>query len=568
MKGWGSLAGLLRPVRGYMAFTVLLGAVLAFGGVLEATVLKDLSNTIAAKQGDQVLVKAAWLLGVIVLFSLLSLWVTMRTQTLSERLGQHLKQQMFDRYLNLAPEVYGTMSAGEGVAVIMTNPTTVASSVGQSIVDIVRNALAWIASSTYLLLVNPTLTLTALALSLAGFGGGYLIARLQRRAGNLMQTRSNVISGDYEQTIHGMYDIQQSGASRYFITRFVRNNDLLYRSEWLGALGNCLLWISNGLARHGMVLGVVAIGGYTVLGGNGTLGDVISYLPLVTYIAVPINTMNENFGKLQRALGAAAPIVRLSELPLEQETGSADLEASRVTLRVEQLNAQYDGRQVLTDASFEVAPGTFMGMVGPSGSGKSTVLRVLLGLARPVGGTILVNGRPLEEYRRAAIRRAFTYVPQRPVLFSGTIRENLMMGRPGASEVEMIQAASQAGIHQFILTLPRGYDTLIGEKGIRLSGGEAQRLALARAFLRESPVLLLDEPTSALDRENESRISDSVRSCWKAKTVMAVAHRLNTIRDYDQILVLKDGHVVECGTHTSLMRLNGTYAAMVSETSG
>jgi ABC-type bacteriocin/lantibiotic exporters, contain an N-terminal double-glycine peptidase domain len=215
---------------------------------------------------------------------------------------------------------------------------------------------------------------------------------------------------------------------------------------------------------------------------------------------------------------------------------------------------------ILTDVSFHIQPGEFVGIVGPTGSGKSTVVSLIPRFYDADSGSVLVDGKDVRDYRIKPLRDQIGYVLQDTVLFHGTILENIAFGNPHATKDEIIAAAKLANADEFISRMPMGYDTLVGERGSTLSGGQRQRIGIARVMVRNNPILLLDEPTAALDSESEKLVIDALEKLMKGKTVIAIAHRLTTIRDADQIIVLAGGVVAESGSHDQLLKLGGIYA--------
>jgi subfamily B ATP-binding cassette protein MsbA len=221
-----------------------------------------------------------------------------------------------------------------------------------------------------------------------------------------------------------------------------------------------------------------------------------------------------------------------------------------------------DETQVLRDVSFKIEPGQVVGIVGPTGSGKSTVLSLVPRFYDPSGGRILIDGVDVTTFKLDALRTQVGFVLQETVLFRGTIRENIAYGRPGATDDEIVNAAKVANADEFIGRMPHGYDTVVGERGDTLSGGQRQRIGIARAVIRNSPIMILDEPTAALDTESERLVIEGLRQLMKGRTVIMIAHRLSTISEADKIVVLKDGVVAEEGSHGELLSLNGVYAEL------
>jgi ABC-type multidrug transport system fused ATPase/permease subunit len=217
---------------------------------------------------------------------------------------------------------------------------------------------------------------------------------------------------------------------------------------------------------------------------------------------------------------------------------------------------------VLHDVTFHIAPGQMVGVVGATGGGKSTIVSLIPRFYDPTAGTILIDGVDIREYKVQALRSQIAYVLQETILFQGTLAENIAYGRPEATREEIIQAAKLADAHEFIVTMPHGYDSMVGERGETLSGGQRQRIGIARAIIRNNPILILDEPTAALDTESERVVMKALKELMQGRTVITIAHRLSTVRDADLILVLKDGVVAEQGTHDELLNLGGAYSEL------
>lgn len=306
-------------------------------------------------------------------------------------------------------------------------------------------------------------------------------------------------------------------------------------------------------------------GGYEVVMGRMTLGNILVLLNLIGNLSWPLQALTQSYGRVKQAVPAVERIAAISQLPAERSGGDglATAAATGALLELDDVSFAYGpDRSVFRGLRLTVSPGETVAIVGPSGVGKSTLLALLLGLLEPTAGQLRLHGLPVEQLSLAQLRRCFTYVPQDPQLFNRTIRENIQLGRPDASDAAIEQAAKQAFADEFIRQLPLGYDTQLGEEGQGLSGGQKQRIAIARAVLKQAPILLLDEATSALDMESEARVQAAIESLRGSRTLLIVAHRLSTIRSADRIVVLQDGAAAEEGTHEQLLAAGGVYAAL------
>lgn len=322
--------------------------------------------------------------------------------------------------------------------------------------------------------------------------------------------------------------------------------------------------LSAGLAALGILgflgsqIAIISLGGHLVLNNQLSLGQISFATQMVSALFITLGTV---FGRLQASLAGADRMLEILAVPQEPRDGTPAVQASDSRgISVEDLSFRYSAAApVLDKVSFQVPTGKVYALVGPSGSGKSTVLQLLLGLYPPEQGEILVNGHSLAKASLAAIREQIAYVPQSSWLYAASIAENIACAREGATAAQVEAAAKAANAHDFIMELPQDYNTPVGERGSHLSGGQRQRIAIARALLKDSPVLLLDEATSALDTESEFLVQEALETLMAGRTTLVVAHRLSTIRNVDQILVLDQGKIAEQGTHQELLDQNGVY---------
>jgi len=302
-----------------------------------------------------------------------------------------------------------------------------------------------------------------------------------------------------------------------------------------------------------------------VVDGTMTIGDLVLVNAFLLQLYQPLHFLGFVYREIRHSLADMERMFDIMEQPTEvsNKTDARELDLASTTIRFKHVDFSYDpDRQILFDVNFEIPEGHKVAVVGHSGAGKSTLSRLLFRFYDVTGGSILINGQDIRDITQESLRSAIGIVPQDTVLFNDTIFYNIAYGRPSAEKEEVIRAARQAHIHDFVVSLPRGYETVVGERGLKLSGGEKQRVAIARTLLKNPPILVFDEATSALDSKTEKSIQRELEDIAINHTTLVIAHRLSTIMDAEQILVMDNGRITERGTHKSLLSKNGTYARM------
>ena len=487
---------------------------------------------------------------------------------LGERVVADIRKAVFDRVIGMSPAFYERIMTGEVLSRITTDTTLILSVIGSSVSVALRNVLILIGGLALLFWTSPKLAGLVLLLVPLIIVPIVVLGRRLRVLSRQNQDWIAASSGSASEALLSVQAVQaftNEGVSRAAFADVTEQSFVAARKR-IGVRA-AMTVIVIALIFTGIV-GVLWIGARDVRGDLMTVGELVQFVIYAVMVAGSVGALSEIWGELQRAAGATE---RLVELLASVDT-VRDPEvpqplprpvAGRVSF--EDVTFRYPARPLhaaLQGVAFEVRPGETVALVGPSGAGKTTVIQLLLRFYDPQDGAVRLDGVDLRELARGDFRRAVALVPQDPVIFATTARENIRFGRPDATDAETEAAARAAAAHEFLTALPEGYDTQVGERGVMLSGGQKQRIAIARAILRDAPVLLLDEATSALDAESEAAVQEAVDRLSRERTTLIVAHRLATVKKADRILVFDGGRIVAEGTHDALVGQGGLYARL------
>ena len=487
---------------------------------------------------------------------------------LGERVVADIRIAVFDRMIGMSPAFYEKIMTGEVLSRITTDTTLILSVIGSSISVALRNTL--ILFGGLALLVFTSLKLSGLVLLLVPIIIVPIVV-LGRRLRVLSRENQDWIAASSGNASETLLSVQAVQAYTHEVQSRDAFNEVTEHSFGSAkkriATRATMTVIVIALVFIGVV-GVLWIGARDVRAGVMSVGELVQFVIYAIMVAGAVGSLSEIWGELQRAAGATERLVELlnAKDSVRDNAGAAPINgrvAGEITF--ENVTFAYPARpdtKAMDGVSLNVAPGETVALVGPSGAGKSTVLQLLLRFYDPSSGHIRIDGRDLTDLDRQDFRQHIALVPQEPVIFAATARENIRFGRPNASEAEIVEAARAAAAHDFLSALPEGYDTYVGERGVMLSGGQKQRIAIARAILRDAPILLLDEATSALDAESERAVQTAVDRLAEDRTTLVVAHRLATVKKADRILVFDEGRIVASGTHDSLVAEAGLYARL------
>ena len=517
------------------------------------------------------------LFGLAVLFAFLFLAVFQSGSdytlaAMAQKTRHDIRLALYGHLQSLDPAFFEDRQTGDIMSVIVGDVDTLENFLTDATTSIIRVTVTFVGIYGYLFFLEWRLALLLFApLPLAVFAVRRFVSRVQPR---YRATRQAVgaIAGLLENNIAGMGVIQAYTAEDRLLAT-VAERSAAYRDEAVAAEAERARFVPAIYAVAGLSFGAVfAGGGYLVAAGLGpTPGDYTTFVLFAARLVLPLFVFGMLINQIQRTEAAATRIADLFAVKprVVDRPGALTLAQRPRRIAFSNVRFAYPSRgPVINGISFELGQGEVLGIVGPTGAGKSTLVKLLLRYFEPTGGEIRIDDAPLAAYTLNSYRGQLGYVSQDAFLFHGTVAENILLGRPDADAAAVRRAAAVAGVDEAILRLPHGYDTVIGERGMKLSGGERQRVSLARAILRDPAILLLDEATSAVDTRTESLIQQNLHAFRQGRLTLAVAHRLSTVRQCAQILVVVDGYVVERGNHEALLAAGGVYAGMWAVQSG
>lgn len=565
------LTALLKPYKTIIVIAMLSLLVAAGGVLLLGQGLRAVIDQGLAPADPQQLNTA--MLGFIAVVLVMAIATYVRffcVSWLGERVIADLRRKVFAHLLTLSPQFYETMRTGEAVSRLSSDTTILETVVGSSLSMALRSGVMMIGGLVLLMFTSIKLTLIVLLGVPLVMGPILIFGRKVRKLAKDAQDKLGDASAFIDESLHEIRTVQANVAEAHTQSAFNQFVEAVFSSAKARIRARALLIAGVIFLAFGAIGFILWTGGHDVISGNISAGELSAFVFYAVIVASAVGTISEVIGDLQRAAGATERLLQILNtepvirIPVQPQSLSQPV---RGELQFSDVQFFYPSRAdvpALDQFALHIKSGERVALVGPSGAGKTTVFQLLMRFYDPQAGRIAIDGVAIDDLLPQTLREQMALVPQDPVIFATTVRENVRFARPDASDQDVVDALRAAYALEFVEKMPEGLDSQLGERGVKLSGGQRQRLAIARAILADRPVLLLDEATSALDAESERQVQLALDHLMKGRTSLVIAHRLATVRHVDRIVLMDNGKLLAQGTHDELVASNPLYARLAA----